>query len=247
MTFSEIYNSHFSIVQNLDFCLRLVLAFVVGGLIGTERSHRYKEAGIRTHIIVCCTTTLLMLVSKYGFADLTWGGGEAFFGTRGADSSRIAAQAVSGISFLCAGVIFKVGGTIKGLTTAAGIWLTASAGLAIGAGMYIPVFCTLILVWVLQFVLYRHPYGSDAHGGNHLIFLVRTDSEFEQTLHEQLQKWHAMVTQSKITRNADGTTEYDIIVRRREDLDYKMIREFVEAQGDSIISVSTSSLYMIIH
>ncbi|MDO5133377.1 MAG: MgtC/SapB family protein [Eubacteriales bacterium] len=247
MSFSEIYNNHFSVVQNLDFCLRLVLAFVVGGLIGFERSHRFKEAGIRTHILVCCTTTLLMLVSKYGFADLTWGGGEAFFGTRGADSSRIAAQAVSGISFLCAGVIFKVGGTIKGLTTAAGIWLTAGIGLAIGAGMYIPVACTLILLWVLQFIMYRFPYGSDAHGGNHLTFLAKSDSGFDQILQKQLKEWRAMVTQSKITHNADGTTEYDLVIRRKEDLEYKMIKKFVEEQGDIILSVSTSSLYMHIH
>ena len=56
--------------QNIELCLRLVVAFVVGGLIGLERSKRFKEAGVRTHIIVCCTTALIMLISKYGFADM---------------------------------------------------------------------------------------------------------------------------------------------------------------------------------
>ena len=145
MTFSEYYHSHFTIAKNVGFCIRLVIAFIVGALIGMERSRRFKEAGIRTHVLVCCTTTLIMLISKYGFADLTMGGVEAY-ASRGVDAARIAAQAVSGISFLCAGVIFKVGSSIKGLTTAAGIWLTAGIGLAIGAGMYVPVACTLLLL-----------------------------------------------------------------------------------------------------
>ena len=75
--------------------------------IGFERSKRFKEAGVRTHIIVCCAAALIMIISKYGFADLTAADGAVYNGTRGADPARVAAQAVSGISFLGAGVIFK--------------------------------------------------------------------------------------------------------------------------------------------
>ena len=131
MTFISYFNSHFTLAQNLDLCLRLVLASICGAAIGFERSRRFKEAGIRTHIIVCCAAALMMLVSKYGFADLTLPDGSNFAGVRGADSARIAAQVVSGISFLCAGVIFKNAGTVKGLTTAAGIWVTAGIGLGV--------------------------------------------------------------------------------------------------------------------
>ena len=95
--------------QNMGFCIRLVIAFIVGALIGVERSQRFKDAGVRTHVLVCCTAALIMLISKYGFADLTLGGGMESYATRGADAARVAAQAVSGISFLCAGVIIKVG------------------------------------------------------------------------------------------------------------------------------------------
>ena len=77
-----------------------------------------------------------MIVSKYGFADLTALDSANFHGTRGADPARVAAQVVSGISFLGAGVIFKNGSAVKGLTTAAGIWATAGIGLALGSGMY---------------------------------------------------------------------------------------------------------------
>ena len=96
-------NSHFSIWQNLDFFIRLIVACLCGICIGLERTRRLKEAGVRTHIIVCCASALFMIVSKYGFADLVSVLGVAYDGTRGADPSRVAAQVVSGISFLGAG------------------------------------------------------------------------------------------------------------------------------------------------
>ena len=113
MTFLSYFNSQFTLAQHLDLCLRLVISCLCGAAIGIERSRRFKEAGIRTHIIVCCASALMMVVSKYGFVDLVKNGMD-YAGTKGADPARIAAQVVSGISFLCAGVIFKNGGTIKG-------------------------------------------------------------------------------------------------------------------------------------
>ena len=248
MVLAGYYFSKFTLMQYLDFCLRLLVAFVIGGAIGLERSSRFKEAGVRTHIMVCVTAALIMLISKYGFADLTWGEGAARFGARDADSARVAAQVVSGISFLCAGVIFKVGSSIKGLTTAAGIWLTSGLGLAIGAGMYIPTFCMMILLYVLQHMISRFPFYSDTNGGNHLLFLVKSDANFDNILDRQIKKWNAQVTQSRIKINKkDGTAEYDIVIRRREDLDYRMIKKFVKSQGDIIISVTMGTLYMEIH
>ena len=125
LSLTEYLNSQFSLWQNLDFFLRILSACICGACIGAERSKRFKEAGIRTHIIVCCASALMMIISKYGFADLTSAGGVDFSGTHGADPARIAAQVVSGISFLGAGVIFKHGNTVRGLTTAAGLWATA--------------------------------------------------------------------------------------------------------------------------
>ena len=105
MTLASYYFNQFTTAQYADFCIRLVVAFLVGGMVGLERSKRFKEAGIRTHIIVCVTAALIMLVSKYGFADLNQTTGMEVLGSKGADPARVAAQAVSGISFLCAGVI----------------------------------------------------------------------------------------------------------------------------------------------
>ena len=118
-----------TIYDNLEFLLRLLLSAALGALVGLERSKRRKEAGIRTHCIIACTSALFMIVSKYAFLDCL-----NIDGLRGADPARIAAQVVSGISFLGAGVIFKNGNSIRGLTTAAGMWGTAAIGMAVGAG-----------------------------------------------------------------------------------------------------------------
>ena len=116
-----------TVFDNLEFFIRIVLAAILGALVGLERSKRQKEAGVRTHCIIACTSALFMILSKYAFVDLV-----GVDGLRGADPARIAAQVVSGISFLGAGVIFKNGNSIRGLTTAAGMWGTAAVGMAIG-------------------------------------------------------------------------------------------------------------------
>ena len=108
MTLAGVYFEQFTLLQYAEFCLRLIFAFLVGGLVGFERSQHFKEAGVRTHVIVCCTSALIMLISKYGFADMGSSAVMEAFGTKGADSARVAAQAVSGISFLCAGAISEV-------------------------------------------------------------------------------------------------------------------------------------------
>lgn len=110
----------------LHSLLNILLAVVLGFAIGYERKLRYKEAGIRTHTIVCVGSALIMVVSKYGFADIME-----------YDASRVAAQIVSGIGFLGAGIIIYRKHEIHGLTTAAGVWATAGVGMAAGAGMYV--------------------------------------------------------------------------------------------------------------
>lgn len=243
MTFSGLYNSQVSILQNLDFCARIVLAMVAGGIIGNERSHKFKDAGIRTHAIVCCTTALFMLISKYAFVDLALAPGVEFFGTKGADSARVAAQAVSGISFLCAGVIFRVGSSVRGLTTAAGIWLTAGIGMAIGAGMYPVAIFTILMLYVMRVLLRQMRIGTEFYEGNQLQFLVRDGQDFDTDLRAQLIAWKATVTDSKSARNKDGTFSYEITVRREKEITYLELREFVDGQGDNIISVSNTPLY----
>lgn len=119
-----------------EWVLRILVAALCGCLIGYERSSRNKEAGIRTHAIISLGAALIMLVSKYGFIDV----GEY-------DASRVAAQIVSGVGFLGAGVIFVKHGTVSGLTTAAGMWVTSGVGMCIGAGLYdVGILTTLMIV-----------------------------------------------------------------------------------------------------
>lgn len=213
MTLIEYFNGQFSIMQNLDFVARILLACFCGACIGFERSKRFKEAGIRTHVIVCCASALIMIVSKYGFADLTDTSGLVFNGTRGADPARIAAQVVSGISFLGAGVIFKNGSTVKGLTTAAGIWATAGIGLALGCGMYFEGIFVTVMIGIFQVTTHRFTVGADSFTTNRLRFTVREDEEFEPQVRAQLQNWDAQILSSSITRRDDGLVSYDLTLK----------------------------------
>ena len=141
--------STFKLDSFFPYLLGLVTAVVCGALIGVERTLRQKEAGIRTHIIVALGSALIMIVSKYGFFDIV-----GLANHVNLDGSRLAAQVVTGISFLGAGIIVYKG-TVKGLTTAAGVWTTAGIGLAAGAGMYgIAVYATLILL-IVQVVIHK--------------------------------------------------------------------------------------------
>ncbi len=108
----------------LDLLLRILLSVLLGFSIGFERKMRFKEAGIRTHTIVCVGAALMMVVSMYAFGE-------------NADKARVAAQIVSGVGFLGAGMIVFKRHEVHGLTTAAGVWATAGVGMACGGGMWI--------------------------------------------------------------------------------------------------------------
>jgi putative Mg2+ transporter-C (MgtC) family protein len=125
------------------------LAFLLSGLIGLEREWRHKDAGLRTYTVVGIGAALFMLISKYGFTDVL------AKSTVVLDPSRVAAQIVSGLGFIGAGVIFVHRGSVKGLTTAAGIWLTAGIGAACTAGL--PVLAALATAAYLLLSLLGRP------------------------------------------------------------------------------------------
>ncbi|MGN7380867.1 MgtC/SapB family protein [Paenibacillus sp. SAFN-117] len=128
--------------------LRLTVAGICGALIGYERKNRMKDAGIRTHFMVSVGAALMILVSKYGFQD------QIGWDNLSLDPSRIAAQVVSGVSFLGAGMIFLQRQTVKSLTTAAGIWATSGIGMAIGAGLYWIGISVTVLILIAQVLLH---------------------------------------------------------------------------------------------
>jgi len=229
MTLVSYMTSQFSVVQNLDFFIRLAVACMCGAAIGFERSKRFKGAGLRTHIIVCCAAALMIIVSKYGFADMTSMDGTMFHGTRGADSARIAAQVVSGISFLGAGVIFKHGSSVRGLTTAAGVWATAGIGLAIGAGMYpIGIFATCLIAG-LQFMMHKHTFAGDALSISRLQFTIERTERFQEMFDDFLIRHNAHLVESRVTYNDDGSATYEMSVRAPADVTMRELDNYLQS------------------
>lgn len=117
---------------DIDFILRIFVGAILGGAIGLEREYRAKEAGFRTHFLVGLGSALFMVLSQYGF-----GAALSQFAHTSFDPSRIASQVVTGIGFLGAGTIIFQKHVIRGLTTAAGLWVTSAIGLTAGAGLYV--------------------------------------------------------------------------------------------------------------
>lgn len=134
-------------ITEWEMLLRACISILLGFCIGLERKMRFKEAGIRTHTIVCFGSALMMLVSKYAFNDIAL---ERF------DASRIASQIVSGIGFIGAGMIIYRKQVIHGLTTAAGVWATAGVGMAVGSGLLILAAFSALLLILVQWFLHLH-------------------------------------------------------------------------------------------
>jgi putative Mg2+ transporter-C (MgtC) family protein len=141
--------SQFSDNVNLDIALRLVASLIIGGFIGLERSYHGRPAGFRTHSLVCLSTSLLMLVTVY---ETRW---------ISLDPTRMAQGIMTGIGFLGAGTIMRDGLSVRGLTTAASIWITAAIGILIGIGFYVPAviatFLTLGTLSVFRWIESRIP------------------------------------------------------------------------------------------
>jgi putative Mg2+ transporter-C (MgtC) family protein len=151
--------------------LRLVLAGVFGAAVGFERELREREAGLRTHLLVSLGSCLFTLASAYGFHDFLVNGGNVVR----ADPTRIAAQIVSGIGFLGAGAIIRQGLSVRGLTTAATLWVVAAIGLSAGAGYYdaaaITTAVALFALWPLRIAAYKLIRRFRAEEGRLLVSL----------------------------------------------------------------------------
>jgi len=159
---------------------RLLVSVLLGVLIGFERTNRYKEAGIRTHAIVALGSCLLMILSKYGFPE-----------SINSDHSRIAAQVVTGIGFLGAGMILVRKNTVSGLTTAAGIWTTSAVGMTIGAGMYFIGVSSALMIIIVQLVFHtkwfsRFDRSNDTFMVNCNVTLIREIIDYIKSLNIEI-------------------------------------------------------------
>lgn len=200
-------------VRQLYYIARIVIAGICGIFIGLERKNRSKEAGIRTHFIVACASALMMVISKYGFGDIV----SESVGSKGADGARLAAQVVSGIGFLGAGMIFVHKNTVTGLTTAAGIWATSGVGLAVGAGMYVVGIATSALIIVAQIVLHKNFRWMKNSKSKKLVVNGVTDVQYQQNLTELLKKEGITVCDVYIEKDDDGYN-YTFIIEIPDDV-----------------------------
>lgn len=170
--------------------LRLGVAGMLGTLIGLEREYRAKEAGMRTHFLVALGSSLMMIVSQYGFGDNM------------ADASRVAAQIVSGIGFIGAGTIMMQKQFVRGLTTAAGLWVAAGIGMAIGGGLYIiGIVCTILTLIGLE--VFQHIFQSFHAKHTQLCFTTRRHSDLVK-ITDALNENGCKVVNCSVTRCDDS-------------------------------------------
>ncbi len=195
-------------ISELDILLRLLLALLLGGLIGFEREQSNHAAGFRTNILVCLGSCLLMLLSMYGFA--------AFVDEPNVriDPARLAAAVITGIGFLGAGTILFTGKSITGLTTAASLWVVSAIGLAVGAGFFfasaITTFMVLITLWALNKLEKRYISTKKER-----CFTLRSSS-ITRTLHELnrlLADMKIVIRKMQLEESDEAADEESVILR----------------------------------
>ncbi len=184
MVYQQIFSDDLII---LELVVRLLLALVIGFAIGFERKMRFKEAGIRTHTIVSIGSCLYMVISLFAF--------------EGADTSRVAAQIVSGIGFLGAGMIFYHKEMVHGLTTAAGIWATAAIGMAAGAGWYIISLVATVLIILIQCIMHTN---FKVFHSRHFVKVNLIYKDDNGLVTEQIKKIFNVERFTKISAKKDG-------------------------------------------
>ncbi|HEY4317214.1 MAG TPA: MgtC/SapB family protein [Herbaspirillum sp.] len=187
---------------------RLAFSALLGSAIGFERERLAWAAGLRTHMLVCVGSTMIMIVSAYGFNDVLAAGVTL-------DPSRMAAQVVSGIGFLGAGAILARGEVVRGLTTAASVWSVAGIGLAVGGGLYTPAIAgTVIILIILAGIkpLERRFIGNRQR--RELVIVAERDALSLDSLNTALGAGSASVTQFVLRQGSSDTDEIAISLSR---------------------------------
>ncbi|CAJ1224469.1 MgtC/SapB family protein [Lactococcus lactis] len=216
-------------LTQLDWLIRLILAGVCGYAIGYERNSRSKNAGTRTHLIVALSAALMIIVSKYGFMDI--------ISTHGVnlDPSRIAAQIVSGIGFLGAGMIFVHNQSVNGLTTAAGIWATSGIGMAIGSGLYFIGIVATLLILLFQIILHQNYRWIKSATSDHLILQLE-DFGGLQLLQQQLKEEDVKILSIKVEKKSNNSLKTELYLNLPKAYEVASLMSLLES-NDKIKSI----------
>lgn len=207
------------VFQNIEwYTLRLLLAAFCGALVGFERKRRHKDAGIRTHVLVAVGAALFSILSEFGFEKY-------------AADDRIAANIVTGVGFLGAGVIFLRGRNITGLTTAAGIWTVAGIGMAAGLGMYALAGMATVLVVMPQFLMHKL---FSSHEPQYLdLELLLPEDGSGQTVWDILAEIPDVeVEEFQISRRDDGCLQVKLVCASRDGFDAEQAIQLLQERAE---------------
>ena len=220
--------------MELDYGLitsRLMLALLAGGAIGMERALHGREAGFRTHALVCISSSLLMVLMVYQWNLVP----AQFLSTVRADPSRMAQGIMTGIGFLGAGVIIKEGLTVRGLTTSASIWMTASIGIVIGMGFYYPAFlATAMTVVTLSFFRWIEGYlPSQIYAKFTVRFIHSKHSVDEDVLRKLIAGHNIRAFESSYRLYNEGRNfEYEMTIRSKNQSDFRKLAQSLMEMED---------------
>ena len=239
MMLENIYNDIISPdVTLIGAIAKLLLSLVLGATIGIERRRKGQIAGLRTFALISMGATLAMLISIYI--------PQEYLGLKNGDPGRIAAQVVSGVGFLGAGAIIQMKGSVRGLTTAAGIWMTACIGLAVGAGMYlISIIVTLLIIFILvniERIEQRHNFLWESK-----IIRVKTHGIFEdiEQLRELLNINDIHISDEFMKFDyEDNETIVNFMVRSKNDIDVPALFSAIKDQCNAISLTITNEMNM---
>lgn len=216
-----------------DFILRILCAALLGGFIGLEREYRAKEAGFRTHFLVGLGAAVFMILSKYGYDDVVKTELVRL------DPSRIAAQVVSGIGFIGAGCIIFQRHVVRGLTTAAGLWVTSAIGLACGSGMYVlAVAATVLVVICLETVSFLHNHFGSKNIA--LSFSSSTREGIREVLTTMEKDAIEILSYDMKAKHTDGGDTYTATMRikvKREHYQARIMSFMTEFEGITIDNI----------
>lgn len=186
-----------------EWILRIFISAILGAVIGFERKNRNKMAGVRTHTIVALGAALMMVVSKYGFYDIA-----------DYDASRVAAQIVSGVGFLGAGIIFvRSNSSVSGLTTAAGIWATAGVGMGMGSGLYFVALVSTVMILGMQIILHRINFLSQEAYQLSLKIVLKNKDKAVQNIEAYILKEKVEIKAMKINKanKVNTKVEFEVV------------------------------------
>jgi putative Mg2+ transporter-C (MgtC) family protein len=190
-----------------DMILRLLLALFLGSVIGLEREISQQSAGLRTHILVCLGSTVFTLVSILGGIPQAMLESEMANVRRIGDPTRISAQIVTGIGFIGGGAVLRHGTSVRGLTTAASLWMMASIGMLVGTGLYRVAFITTFLVFLVLFTighLERAFISKQLKTYNRLKLVITAKVSAGPTVQNWLEKHMDRAVEMSSSSNSDG-------------------------------------------